>query len=517
MGFLSKLFGGDAGDSPAKEAAEPAPSSPESPPAASTPRPASLRPELAAASPEPPRSAPPATAGEAADATDALTPVLAPAAERVAPGAGRLEAAAPPPPRRAPDSPRRRPPESSIITSAPVPPPPRAAAPGARSGPEPPAEGGLFAGRRREHVRSPGFYSNVSAAHRATLLEASKRTVLGVAPPAEPPPPESPPAAARPGPRASGPAPESVAPSSPLPALAQETEDTSPGLGVGSSRHDPAVRPGLPERDLELLVDFVMDLGLGLASEDWLGPARGAVQRLQAAARDLRRSALDKALQQLSAAIEASDALAEPHRARITQALVRVDLTLPRPIDVPGQRLIRERLIVRHLLSELSASYPRVAEHLEQAGLSLERLASLAPEALAADAGVSVELAAQALAALGDYLRERARRGPQLSLLGKARALEERLAELEAAAELFERFADDDDPGKKRRARRSRQSALARLSLFLAERGEATILGELERCSVQGKIARLRRWLSEQAPGSARAGGADLPIRETTG
>jgi hypothetical protein len=49
----------------------------------------------------------------------------------------------------------------------------------------------------------------------------------------------------------------------------------------------------------------------------------------------------------------------------------------------------------------------------------------------------------------------------------------------------------------KREARRKRQADIARLSLFLAEWGEAGILGEFERCSVQGKIARLRRWLTE--------------------
>ena len=76
---------------------------------------------------------------------------------------------------------------------------------------------------------------------------------------------------------------------------------------------------------------------------------------------------------------------------------------------------------------------------------------------------------------------------------------------------------DADDREQKREARRRRQSDIARLNLFLAERGEAAMLAELERCSVQGKIARLRRWLTEQPASSVRGAGAELPRQETTG
>lgn len=432
-------------------------------------------------------------------------------------------------------------------------------------------ESGLLTGSKakRDRTKSPGFYSNLAPAHAADKVSAShsalKRTVLGVAPPPELPGSAVPAGASTPQPGATLDAPSASAPtsgasaatpsasaSSPTPsagaravsagdapapgterrlsvsrvasgapaaiAETEEKEDTSPGLGHTRSRHDPVVRLDLPEGDLDLLIDFVMDLGLGLAGEAWLLPAREAVARLRATAVRVQKNGLGKALGQLGVELDAPNVLSEERRGRILQALVLVDLALPRPIDVPGQRLVRERLIVQHLVGELSASHPGVARWLRDENIvSLDRLGRLGADELAVKAEISRDQAAQALSAFSEYLEERARRGPKLALLGKTRALEQHLADLESSAEQFERLSDADDRTAKREARRRRQLDVARLSLFLAERGEASMLGELERCSVQGKIARLRRWLTEQPASSVRAPGSELPKQETTG
>jgi hypothetical protein len=404
-------------------------------------------------------------------------------------------------------------------------------------------ETGLLAGTRsrKDRTKSPGFYSNMAPAYGSqtvgTAQSASllKRTVVGVAPPPEPPPSPSPgaDAAAQPLPEVApnpreaelngasaaamlapagaaaplqSPAANDVARDAELVAPAQaanendglEKEDTSPGVGHTPSRHDPVVRSEIPERDLDLLVQFVMDLGLGLASEDWLGAARASVGRLKAAAGRLSRGALDKALTQFQLEIDAPNALSEERRGRIMQQLVLVDLALPRPMDVSGQRLLRERLIVQHLLAELAATHPLVAQRLREDGsISLERLSRVAPAELAERVGLEREQVEQALGAFREYLDERGRRGLEAALLGKSALLARRLAELEASAELFEQVADGDDARAKREARRRRQADIARVSLFLAEWGEAGILSEFERSSVQGKISRLRRWLAE--------------------
>jgi hypothetical protein len=448
--------------------------------------------------------------------------------------------------------------------------PASSAEPAAKKGPMPSLSGesGLLAGSRakRDRTKSPGFYSNLAPAHAADKVSAGpsqsalKRTVLGVAPPPElldgvaaparvtPPqggavvvpvaeaaapsatvadPGQAPASAGRGATLGDGPAPgtERRHPAARLSLGAsvsgpdgEEKEDTSPGLGHTRSRHDPALRLDLPEGDLDLLVDFVMDLGLGLASEAWLAPAREAVARLRAAAVRVQKNGLEKALGQLGLELDAPNVLSEERRARIAQALVLVDLALPRPVDVPGQRLVRERLIVQHLVAELATAHPRVACWLRDENVvSLERLGRLGADELVEKTGVSREQALQALTAFREYLEERARRGPQLSLMGKTRALEQRLAELESSAEQFERVADADDREKKRQARRRRQSDIARLCLFLAERGEAAMLSELERCSVQGKTTRLRRWLTEQPASSVRGAVSEVARQETIG
>jgi hypothetical protein len=405
-------------------------------------------------------------------------------------------------------------------------------------------ETGLLASTRtrKDRTKSPGFYSNMAPAYGSQVVHPSaaasvlKRTVVGIAPPPEPapspggaaealakPPAEAAPAVARsshdvngaaaaellaPGaaPEPLAPAANDVAPSSESVAPAQpaneddelEKEDTAPGVGHTLSRHDPAVRGEIPERDLELLIQFVMDLGLGLASEAWLVAAREAVGRLKAAATRLSRTALEKALTQFGVELDAPNALGDERRGRIMQQLVLVDLALPRPIDISGQRQLRERLIVQHLLAELAATHPLLAQRLREDGsISLDRLLRVVPAALAERVGLSGEQVEQALGPVRDYVDERGRRGPEPALLGKGRLLAQRLAELEASAELFEQVADGDDARAKREARRRRQLDIARMSLFLAEWGEAGILAELERSSVQGKITRLRRWLSE--------------------
>jgi hypothetical protein len=406
-------------------------------------------------------------------------------------------------------------------------------------------EAGLLgSGRRKDRSKSPGFYSNMAPAYGAQVVnpgasQSIKRTAIGLAPPpdavaaelgaAEPDAAESdaaesivaetnaektgeaaldgaadvaPALAANDAAPASAMDDEASALPDSAPPLAAtddlEKEETAPGVGHMPSRHDPAVRNEIPERDLDLLLHFVMDLTLGLASEAWLPPVREAVGRLKAVATKLQRGALDKALSQFGTELEAPNVLAEERRARLAQQLVLVDLALPRPMDVSGQRLLRERLIVQHVLSELSVAHPLIAQRLRDEGtLTLERFARLGAEELAEKAGLSSEQADQALFAFREYLLERARRGPEAWLVGKAQALEQRLLELEASAQSFETVADADDVQAKREARRKRQADIARVSLFLAEWGEAGILGEFERSSVQGKIARLRRWLTE--------------------
>jgi hypothetical protein len=537
MGFLSKLFGGDAGSASSKAGDELATPLAREEPSAGGRKPVMTGEHRADPGVDTPRRAPPAaTLAEAASAAGPAARAPAANVEHETPrstlqpslGAGPHGAlVAPRPalgakPRAAAEPPKATPPEAARANVATAP------------GLVPRATLSTVTGEaellgpsrsRKDRSKSPGFYSNMAPAFGAQMIspgasQSIKRTAIGL--PAPPDAVEEGSGAATPGAlvhdgasrsREASPLPIDAAPavtpandadevpdSAPPRAATGELEQdqTSPGVGHTPSRYDPVVRSAIPERDLDVLVHFVMDLSLGLASEAWLAPVRDALGRLKAAALRLQRGALGKALVQFGVEIDASSALTEERRARIVQQLVLVDLALPRPMDVSGQRSLRERLIVQHLLNELSIAHPLVAQRLRDEGTSsLERFTRLAAAELAEQVGISAEQADQALLPIREYLLERARRGPELWLLGKARALEQRLAELEASARQFESAADSDDVHAKRVARRKRQADIVRVSLFLAECGEAGILAEFERSSVQGKIARLRRWLGE--------------------
>jgi hypothetical protein len=280
----------------------------------------------------------------------------------------------------------------------------------------------------------------------------------------------------------------------------KDKEDTSPGLGQTRSRHEPLVPLDLPLKDLELLVEFIMDLAIGPTSMTWLAPLRAAVRRLEEAAGRGQRSLLEKALTELALELDGVGELGDERRRRILHHFVGVDMALPRPIDVAGQKVLRERLIVDQLLSEVSLTHPLISQRLRDEGpTSLERLARSNPVDLSEKLGAPREQAELVVNTFDGYLKQRSERGPTLAVLGKHRALKARVSALEASAEEFTRAQDSDDTEFRRVARRQRQADVAQLNLLLAELGEASILMELERCSVQGKIDRLNRWLSERA------------------
>jgi len=175
-------------------------------------------------------------------------------------------------------------------------------------------------------------------------------------------------------------------------------------------------------------------------------------------------------------------------------------MALPRPIDVAGQKALRDRLIVEQLLGEVALTHPLISQRVRDEGAtSLERLARATAEDLSQRLGAPAEQAELLIRTFDGYLKQRVERGPSLAIEGRHHAVRARLAALEATDAEFQRATESDDSNLRRQARRSRQTEVAHLSLLLAEMGEAHLLGEIERCSVQGKIERLERWLEERA------------------
>lgn len=445
------------------------------------------------------------------------------------------------PPRRGVERPRK-PLEESILTSAPkLPVEPRGARGAANPTPEasPPADtkperasastaemdaAALAAFRsRRDHSKSPGFYSSITPAHNIHAVSAPsalKATMVGVGAKHGPERARSlaAPAASKAGAGSAAESPAADAgvsarglstarelPASgdpeaapPLPVVGLDfKEDTSPGLGNNRSRHDPAAVM-LPDKPLEVLLEFILALAMGFASETWLAPARTAVADLRRAAARGDRISLEKALGLLSKELDDFATLDE-RKERILHAFVAVNLALPHPVDIAARRAERERLIVEQLLAEVSLIHPLIPQRLRDDGVisSLARLLAADVEELSKRVSSSREQAEQVASTFQEYLASRAGRGPEVVILGKTRALRERLRSLEASAQHFDRVSEEEDAEARRRARRQRQAEVHQLNLLLAELGEASMLSDLERCSVQGKIERLGRWLSE--------------------
>ncbi|MEO8182149.1 MAG: hypothetical protein ABI895_25210 [Deltaproteobacteria bacterium] len=419
---------------------------------------------------------------------------------------------------------------------------------------------------RRDHNKSPGFYSSVSPAHGSHAVSggpfapvpapSQKPTVSGLAPPPDPLErtvaaradiPEADPALQQPsladatqtdplsavaapvvdaatleseeagameavGEWASMVADDMFAPPQPCstppsvsPVAREEKEETSPGLGAARSPHDPNPSSQVSRTDLELLLAFALDLALGCASEAWFVPLRAAVGRLMAGDAAIRSPALERALTTLANDLEQPGAFREDHRQRLYGHVVAVDLALSKRLDVTGQKAIRERLIVEQLLEELAQAHPLLTRRLRDQGLlSLENLGRLSAADLSARLEEPADTAAQVAGIFQSYLEARVQRGPTVALLGKSVALKERLSALEASAEAFERASEGEDSGARRRTRKQRQTDVTQLNLLLAEFGEAKTLAEIERCSVQAKIERLQRWIGEQETSSGR-------------
>jgi len=405
---------------------------------------------------------------------------------------------------------------------------------------------------RRDHSKSPGFYSSVSPAHGANAVTGSvygpslpkKATVVGLAPPPEAMralqptrpdfgspfvdvPPASPEpvtvetkavAPAEPRPEMSVvPVAESNAPPQPCSAppasvavARVEKEDTSPGLGHARSQHDPGMPPILPSADLELLLAFALDLALGCASQAWLGPLRASVSRLIMSA--MGNNGLEKALITLAADLDHAKAFAEENRQRLYGHVVAVDLALAKRIDVTGQKAIRERLIVDQLLDEVAQAHPLLTRRLREQGLvSLDGLGRLSPADLSQKIEAPADAAVQVAGVFQGYLQQRAQRGPAVVLQGKAAALRERVSALITSAEAFDVASEGEDSGDRRRTRKQRQTDVMQLNLLLAELGEARILTEIERCSVQAKIERVQRWIREHETSSVRVVASATP------
>jgi hypothetical protein len=275
-------------------------------------------------------------------------------------------------------------------------------------------------------------------------------------------------------------------------------ETTSPG--VGERAHAPAHAPAveLPRTELEFLGEFALQLALGPLSALWVREAKPALMAVRNAGAHAGNPALTLALETLERAF------AEPPNTRIDDAyrqtvlngLLLLEPWLPTPRDVMQAKALRERLIIEELLAHTLGVTAVARQRLKDKGYAnLDRLAEVDARVLAEQAELTPEQAQNLLSAFSDYVKAHAERAP---LAGRTytQSINDALLRLESSAAAFDYTCNGDDAREKRTARRRRQQAITAMNLLLAELGEAELLGELARCSVDERLELLREWIA---------------------
>ena len=159
-----------------------------------------------------------------------------------------------------------------------------------------------------------------------------------------------------------------------------------------------------------------------------------------------------------------------------------------------------ERRIIRELFAALDGLLPAPRRRLERE-MTLETLARATPDVLSRELVAPIERA-QALSELvASYVRERQTRAATDSL----ESLSHALSELEQRSRELDEH-DEDQDAEQRLARVRRRTALTRVNLLLAERGELDLLDVLEPCAIAERVERLREWMSSDAARSDAAG-----------
>jgi hypothetical protein len=272
-------------------------------------------------------------------------------------------------------------------------------------------------------------------------------------------------------------------------------ETTSPGVGAARTQ---ASAVELPRAELEFLGDFALQLALGPLSALWIREAKPALAVVRSAAAQAGKAELTLALETLDRAF------AEPPHARIEgvyrqtvlNGLLLLEPWLPMPRDVMTAKAHRERLIIDQLLAHAMGVTSVARQRLKDKGYAnLDRLSEVDARVLAEQAELTPEQAQNLLSAFGDYVKSHAERAP---LAGRTytQSINDALLRLESSAAAFDYTCNGDDAREKRTARRRRQQAITAMNLLLAELGEAELLGELARCSVNERLERLREWIA---------------------
>lgn len=285
-------------------------------------------------------------------------------------------------------------------------------------------------------------------------------------------------------------------------ATSEQAEETNPGLGHTRSRHDTQQAVSLPLVEAELVAHFAVEVSLNLAVADWLSPVSAATEEMLALARSRSRDEWVQPLRQLDRLLADKPVGGEKWRQQILQSIADLGTIASLPFDVVAQKKAREGLVVEQLLATIPGVDSSAIQKIQARGLAqLEFWQNPERSRLSPLFSEVPEWVADAEVVFQQYTSRRAENWLAAVLLGKQAAIGKQLEALRQSAESFQAACDEDDSKKRRVTRRKRQEQASQVILLLAQFGEVDILREIEHSSVQIKIERLGQWLSDLKSG----------------
>lgn len=250
--------------------------------------------------------------------------------------------------------------------------------------------------------------------------------------------------------------------------------------------------------------ELAIELGMGEASQSWLGLCSPAVKSLQKAAKDMTLATLAEALENFSLALTAAEqdgarAIAGKERERLLETYKALEQAMPEAFAVEGEGVEREGVIVQSLLQQVPGLRKVALDKIYAAGLtSLSMFYAATAEELVQTTGIALELAERVVECFRQY-RERASQIPpdaghaadREKIASLARVLSEQ-------SDAFDRLSKSwaaDAAKDKRRVRREREETVLEVNVVLARLGEVELVKELERAPFSRKIALLSSYL----------------------
>lgn len=257
--------------------------------------------------------------------------------------------------------------------------------------------------------------------------------------------------------------------------------------------------------------DFMVEIGMGCPSKDWLTVCVPAVQSLQKSADSMGLTELSRALERLGTAFDEVERLPGPvigdvARQVLDNAHRDLEKLLPEAFAVAEERDRREPIIVQTLLQQVPGVRKVALDKIYAAGLTrLEMFHVARAEDIADATGLPRDLCQRIVDRFASFRREMG-----ASPAGDGRAREhERLAELSRVlarqTDELERALGGERGLDKRSIRKQRGDTLLEIQLVLARLGRVDLVEELEKLPFARKVAELERFLTDV--NEATAGG----------